>query len=138
MDLAQLELSKINDVLPRWWGILGLDEQTSFFDLLEYFLALEGPGPEEVKEAAATRINMLGLLPEPGFFDDPNEGQLRRRLEENRSLALRLANFSEHDRAKVDAALAAEEDNARRAELAESTAHAAAVSTRRRDGALSE
>ena len=117
VDRAQLELSKINDVLPRWWGIIGLDEQTSFFDLLEYFLALEGPSPEEVKEAAATRINMLGLLPDPGFFDDPNEKQLRRRLVENRSLALRLANFSEDDRTKVDAALAAEEDDARRAEL---------------------
>ena len=117
VERAQLELSEINDVLPRWWGIIGLDEQTSFFDLLEYFLALEGLGSEEVKEAAATRINMLGLLPDPAFFDDPNEGQLRRRLEENRSLALRLANFSEDDRTKVDAALAAEEDNARRAEL---------------------
>ena len=117
VERAQLELSEINDVLPRWWGIIGHDEQTSFFDLLDYFLALEGLAPEEVKEAAATRINMLGLLPDPGFFNDPNEGQLRRRLEENRSLVLRLANFSEDDQAKVDAALAAEKDNARRANL---------------------
>ena len=117
VERAQLELSEINDVLPRWWGIIGLNEQTSFFDLLDYFLVLEGLGPEEVKAAAASRINMLGLLPDPAFFDDPNERQLRARLEENRSLALRLANFSEDDRTKVDAALAAEEDNARRAEL---------------------
>ena len=117
VERAQLKLSEINDVLPRWWGIIGFDEQTSFSDLLDYFLALDGLDPEEVKDAAATRINMLGLLPDPAFFDDPNEKQLRNRLEENRSLALRLANFSEDDRAKVDAALAAEEDNARRAEL---------------------
>ena len=117
VERAQLELSEINDVLPRWWGIIGHDEQTSFFDLLDYFLALEGLAPEEAKEAAATRINMLGLLPDPAFFNDPNEGQLRRRLEENRSLVLRLANFSEDDQAKVDAALAAEKDNARRANL---------------------
>ena len=117
VERAQLELSEINDVLPRWWGIIGHDEQISFFDLLDYYLALEGLAPEEVKEAAATRINMLGLLPDPAFFNDPNEGQLRRRLEENRSHVLRLANFSEDDQAKFDAALAAETDNARRANL---------------------
>ena len=117
VERAQLELSEINDVLPRWWGIIGKDEQTSFFDLLDYFLALEGLGPEEVKEAAATSINMLGLLPNPALFDDPSEKQLRSQLEEIRSLALRLANFSEDDRTKVEAALGAEEDPARRAQL---------------------
>ncbi|MYK75273.1 MAG: hypothetical protein F4017_11925 [Acidimicrobiaceae bacterium] len=117
VERAQLELSKINDVLPRWWSIIGQDEQTSFFDLLDYFLALEGLGPEEVKEAAATSINMLGLLPDPALFDDPSEKQLRNQLEEIRSLALRLANFSEDDRTKVEATLAAEEDPARRTQL---------------------
>ena len=62
-------------------------------------------------------INMLGLLPHPALFDDPSEQQLRDQLAEIRSLALRLANFSEDDRAKVEAALAAEEDPARRAKL---------------------
>ncbi len=62
---AQLELSEINDVLPRWWGIIGKDEQTSFSDLLDYYLALKEHSSEEVKAAAATSINMLGLLPEP-------------------------------------------------------------------------
>ncbi len=117
IERAQLELSEVNDVLPRWWGIIGQDEQTSFSDLLDYFLALEGLGPEEVKEAAATSINMLGLLPDPALFDDPSEKQLRNQLEEIRSLALRLANFSEDDRTKVEAALAAEEDLARRTQL---------------------
>ena len=117
VERAQLELSEINDVLPRWWGIIGQDEQTSFFDLLDYFLALEGLGPEEVKEAAATSINTFGLLPDPALFDDPSEKQLRNQLEEIRSLALRLANFSEDDRTKVEAALAAEEDPARRTQL---------------------
>ena len=117
VERAQLELSEINDVLPRWWGIIGLDEQTSFFDLLDYFLALEGLGPDEVKEAAATSINRLGLLPDPALFDDPSEKQLRNQLEELRSLALRLANFSEDDRTKVEATLAAEEDIARRTQL---------------------
>lgn len=116
-ERAKSQLSKINDVLPLWWGIIGFDEQTSFSDLLDYYIALDGLSPEIIKEEAATRINMLGLLPDPAFFDDPREKQLRRRLEKNRSLALRLANFSENDRGKVDAALAAEENNARRAKL---------------------
>lgn len=114
---AQHELSEVNDVLPRWWRIVGFDEQISFSDLLDYYLALDGLSPDEVKTEAATRINMLGLLPDPAFFDAPGDRQLRRQLEENRSLALRLANFSEDDRSKVDAALAAEEDSARRADL---------------------
>lgn len=118
VDRAQLQLSEINDVLPRWWGIIGHpDEQISFFDLVDYFLALDGLGPEDVKTEAATRINMLGLLPDPGFFDEPGEKHLRARLAENRSLVLRLANFSEDDRAKVDSALIAEEDDSRRAQL---------------------
>lgn len=117
VERAQLHLSEINDVLPRWLGIIGSDDQISFFDLLDYFLALEGLEGDEVKTAAATKINMLGLLPDPGFFDDPSEKQLRARLDENRSLALRLANFSEDDRVKVDSALAAEQSDDRRAAL---------------------
>ena len=116
-ERARLKMLDVNEVLPRWWAIIGLDEQISFSDLLDYYLALDGLSPEEVRTAAADRINMLGLLPDPSFFDAPSEKQLRRQLEENRSLALRLANFSENDRAKVDAALAAEENNERRADL---------------------
>ncbi len=64
-----------------------------------------------------SRSTGSGLLPDPGFFDNPGEKQLRKRLEDNRTLALRLANFSEEDRQKVDKALAAETDTARRAAL---------------------
>lgn len=117
VERAQIEISEVNDVLPHWWGIVGFDEQISFSDLIDYYLALDGLSPEEVKAEAATRINMLGLLPDPSFFDAPSDRELRRQLQENRSLALRLANFTEDDRAKVDAALAAEEDSARRAHL---------------------
>ena len=133
VERAELESSDVNDVLPRWWGIVGLDEQISFSDLLDYYLALDGLSPEEVKTEAGTRINMLGLLPDPAFFDDPSEKQLRRQLEENRSLALRLANFSEDDRAKVDAALAAEENSARRAGL---RAHLRTLQKYRRGGEM--
>ena len=114
---AKLKLSEVNDVLPLWWDIIGSDELIALSDLLDYFLALDRVDPQDIAKAAATQINMLGLLPDRAFFDNPSERQLRSRLRENRSLALRLANFNEDDRAKVDAALAAEEDNARRAHL---------------------
>jgi hypothetical protein len=114
---AQHQFAEINDVLPRWWGIIGSDDQMSFYDLVDYYIALSGLDPEDVKTQAATEINMLGLLPDPAFLDDPSEKQLRTRLDQNRSLALRLANFSEDDRSKIDSALSAEKDEARRAQL---------------------
>ncbi len=117
VDRAQLKLSEVNDVLPRWWDIIRHDVSTSFSDLLDYFLALEDLDPDEVKDAAAININMLGLLPDPALFDDPNEKALSRKLKENRSLMLRLLNFSEDDRAKIDTALADEHDTTRRAKL---------------------
>ena len=40
------------------------DEQISFFDLVDYFLALDPLTDEEVKEEAALQINRLGLLPD--------------------------------------------------------------------------
>ncbi len=117
VDRAALQLTEVNDVLPRWWEIIGKDEQISFFDLVDYYLSLAPLNAESVKAQAALQINRLGLLPDPGFFDNPGEKQLRARLDENRGLALRLANFSEEDRQKVDKALADEEDALRRAEL---------------------
>jgi hypothetical protein len=133
VERAALKLTEINDVLPRWWEILGSDEQTSFFDLVDYFTALEPLAGELVKDQAALEINRLGLLPDPGFFDDPTEKALRDKLNENRSLALRLANFSEEDRQRVDDALTAEEDDDRRAEL---RAHLRDLQQFRRGGQL--
>jgi len=117
VERAALQFEAVNDVLPRWWGIIGNDEQISFYDLVDYYLALTPLEPPEAKEQAALQINRLGLLPDPGFFDNPNEAQLRTRLDDNRSLALRLANFSEEDRQKVDKALMEEPDAHRRTEL---------------------
>jgi hypothetical protein len=117
VERAIAQLDEVNDVLPRWWGIIGKDEQISFFDLVDYFLALEPLSPEDVKRESALQINRLGLLPDPAFFDNPAEKQLRARLDENRMLAQRLANFSEEDRQKVDRALADEIDPDRRAAL---------------------
>ena len=117
VERAVAQLDEVNDVLPRWWGIIGKDEQISFFDLVDYFLALEPLSPEDVKRESALQINRLGLLPDPAFFDNPAEKQLRARLDENRTLAQRLANFSEEDRQKVDKALADETDPDRRAAL---------------------
>lgn len=117
VDRATSHFEEVNDVLPRWWAIIGKDEQISFFDLVDYFLVLEPLAAEDAKRESALQINRLGLLPDPGFFDTPGEKQLRARLEENRTLVQRLANFSEEDRQKVDNALADEEDADRRADL---------------------
>ena len=118
VDRAAARFESINDVQPLWWEIIGGDEQISFFDLIDYFLALDPlTDNAEILVAAARQINRLGLLPDPSFFDNPSERQLRARLDDNRALALRLANFSEEDRQKVDRALADEPDASRRAEL---------------------
>jgi hypothetical protein len=117
VERAAVQFGEINEVLPRWWVIIGHDDQISFSDLLDYYLALSPLDGERIKEEAALQINRLGLLPDPGFFDNPGEKQLRARLDENRALALRLANFSEEDRQKVEDALAKETDNQQRAVL---------------------
>ena len=117
MERAATEFGEANEVLPRWWTIIGSDEQISFSDLVDYYLALAPLDGTTLRDQAAAQINRLGLLPDPGFFDSPGEKQLRKRLDDNRTLALRLANFSEEDRQKVDKALAAETDTDRRAEL---------------------
>lgn len=117
VERAVIKFSEPNDVLPRWWQIIGADEQMSFSDLADYFLTLRDLEGAALRDHAALQINRLGLLPDPSFFDGPSEKQLRKRLDDNRTIALRLANFSEEDRQKVDKALVAETDADRRAEL---------------------
>lgn len=117
VDLASVQFSEPNEVLPRWWQIIGRDDQISFSDLLDYYLVLAPLDGPVLRDQAALQINRLGLLPEAAFFDGPSEKQLRKRLDDNRTVALRLANFSEEDRQKVDKALAAELDLDRRKQL---------------------
>jgi hypothetical protein len=117
VERAIIKFSEPNEVLPRWWQIIGTDEQMSFSDLVDYFLTLRDLDSAELRDQAALQINRLGLLPDPTFFDGPSEKQLRKRLAENRGIALRLANFSEEDRQKVDKALLAETDADRRGVL---------------------
>ncbi|MFZ1490313.1 MAG: ATP-binding protein [Ilumatobacteraceae bacterium] len=117
VERAVIKFSEPNDVLPRWWLLIGADEQISFSDLVDYYLTLRDLEGATLRDQAALQINRLGLLPDPAFFDGPSEKQLRKRLDDNRNIALRLANFSEEDRQKVDKALVDETDADRRAEL---------------------
>lgn len=117
VDRAIVKFSEPNEVLPRWWEIIGVDDQMSFSDLVDYFLILRDLEGAELRDQAALQINRLGLLPDPTFFDGPSERQLRKRLADNRTIALRLANFSEEDRQRVDKVLLAETDEDRRAVL---------------------
>ena len=114
---AIIKFGEPNEVLPRWWQIIGADEQMSFSDLVDYFVTLRDLAGPELRDQAALQINRLGLLPDPTFFDGPSEKQIRKRLADNRTIALRLANFSEEDRQRVDKALLAEADADRRAVL---------------------
>jgi len=118
VERAVLGFSEPNDVLPLWWQIIGADDQISFSDLVDYFLTLRDLKGAALRDQAALQINRLGLLPDPAFFDSPSEKNLKKRVDDNRALALRLANFSEEDRQKVDKALLAEQDESRRAQLA--------------------
>jgi len=117
VDRAAVAASEANDVLPLWWKIIGDDDQVSFSDLVDYYLILSPLTGTEYRNQAAMQINRLGLLPDPSFFDSPSEQQLRKRLSDNRLVALRLANFSEEDRQKVDKTLMAESDATKRADL---------------------
>jgi hypothetical protein len=117
VERAVIKFSEPNDVLPRWWEIIGGDDQISFSDLVDYFLTLRDLEGAALRDEAALQINRLGLLPDPTFFDGPTEKQLRKRLDDNRAIAVRLANFSEEDRQKVDKALIDETDPNRRALL---------------------
>ncbi len=119
VERAIVKFSEPNEVLPRWWQIIGADDQISFSDLVDYFLTLRDLQGVELRDQAALQIHRLGLLPDPTFFDGPSEKQLRKRLADNRTIALRLANFSEEDRQRVDKALLAETEPDRRAMLRE-------------------
>lgn len=117
VERAVVKFSEPNEVIPRWWQIIGSDEQMSFSDLVDYYLALSPLEGADLRDQAALQVNRLGLLPDPAFFEGPSEKQLGKRLDDNRTVALRLANFSEEDRQKVDKALADEPDPERRADL---------------------
>ena len=119
VERAIVKFSESNEVLPRWWQIIGADDQMSFSDLVDYFLTLRDLEGAELRDQAAVQVNRLGLLPDPTFFDGPSEKQLRKRLADNRTIALRLANFSEEDRQRVDKVLLAETEPDRRATLRE-------------------
>jgi Helicase HerA, central domain len=133
IERAAAQFSEPNEVLPRWWTIIGKDDQMSLSDLVDYYLALAPLEGTDLRDQAALQINRLGLLPDPAFFNDPGEKQLRKRLDDNRSMVLRLANFSEEDRQRVDKALAAETDIQRRKQLRTRLRH---LQTYRRGGEL--
>jgi hypothetical protein len=117
VERAAAQFADLNDVLPMWWTVLRNDGQVSLSDLVDYYLGLAPLAGVELRDAAAVQINRLGLLPDPNFFNGANEPTLIKKLADNRDLALRLTNFSEEDRQRVEKALAQEPDDTRRAVL---------------------
>lgn len=117
VERAVAQFAELNNVLPMWWAVLRSDGQVSLSDLVDYYLGLAPLKGTELRDAAALQINRLGLLPDPNFFNGANEQALTKKLADNRDLALRLTNFSEEDRQRVEKALTQEPDATRRAEL---------------------
>ena len=60
---ATVKFSEPNDVLPRWWEVIGSDDQISFLDLVDYYMALSNLEGVALRDKAALQINRLGLLP---------------------------------------------------------------------------
>lgn len=59
VERAIVKLSEPNEVLPRWWHIIGGDDQMSFSDLVDYFLTLRDLEGAELRDQGALQINRL-------------------------------------------------------------------------------
>jgi hypothetical protein len=114
---AIAEFGETNDVQGRWWELLRADPRVSFRQLLDYYSALASLEPSEATTRASRELHRLGLLPDPALFDNPREAAVRRRLELNRELVVRLQTLTEKDRKVIAANIATEHDAAARNEL---------------------
>ena len=113
------EHADLNEVQGRWWKMLRSDARISFSQLLDYYSAL----PEETAgfvRQTSRELHRLGLLPDPGVFDNPKEAAIRRRLELNRDLVARLQTLTDKDRGIIAKNIANEQDAERKSTLTKS------------------
>lgn len=103
------EASK-NEVQLRWWHILDEDDSIGLGPLIDYYTALVGRTGEDYLDASSREVHHLGLLPDHGFFNDPRELAVRRRLETNRELSSRLQMLNARDRRRIGEVLRVERD----------------------------
>lgn len=117
---ALAEQAGQNEVQSRWWRMIREDERMSFGQSLDYYRALHELSQEDYVAHAGEYLYHLGLLPDPGFFDDPSESVLRRRLARNREFVRRVQTLTEQDRRLIATNIRAETDTAVRQRLNDS------------------
>jgi hypothetical protein len=101
-----------NDVQGAWWRILSEDHGIGLGQLVDYYLSLDGKQGEAYGAAAATELHRLGLLPDPGFFDDHRPKALEQRLAANKDLVTRLQTLTPKDRRVIKSVIDSEQDAA--------------------------
>lgn len=106
-----------NEVLGRWWTLLGRDSRISLGQLVDYYLALADRPPSDFRLQTSRQIHRLGLLPDAALFDNPAESAIRRRVELNRELLRRLEILTPQDRHAIAANIEAASDPETRARL---------------------
>jgi len=99
-----------NAVQSRWWRQLADDDSVGLAPLIDYYTALDGKTGDDFLDASSREIDHLGLLPDAGFFNDPHEAAIRRRLERNRELSTRLQMLNAQDRRRITEVLLNETD----------------------------
>jgi hypothetical protein len=120
---AQTGFAAENEVQARWWALLEKDDSISFGQLLDYYLALADLEPAELVARSSRELHRLGLLPDPAFFDSPEEAALRKRLQLNRDLVQRLQTFTDKDRKTAANNLATVTDPEERVRLNDALRH---------------
>lgn len=108
-----------NEVQTRWWGMLRNDPSIGLGQMVDYYLSLSTKTGAEFLAAASREIDLLGLLPDPGFFDSPSDRALHQRLEMNRDVIRRLQTLTPRDRRSIADVVNSEEDPEVRRQLAE-------------------
>lgn len=101
VDRALGEEAGLNDVQTRWWGQLAADDSIGLAQLAEYYLALKDKKGAEFLSASSREIFRLGLLPDPKFFNDGADRAMRKRLQANRDLVVRLQTLTPRDRKTI-------------------------------------
>jgi len=108
-----------NVVQERWWRMLEEDDAIGLGQLVDYYLALADKHGPEFLMAASREIYLLGLLPDPSFFDNPTDRALQSRLELNRDLLRRMQMLTPRDRRAITDAVNSEQEPAVKQELSE-------------------
>jgi len=108
-----------SEVQSRWWRRLDADDSVGLAPLIDYYTALAGKTGHDFLDASSREIHHLGLLPDPEFFNDPQEAAVQRRLDRNRELSSRLQMLNAQDRRRITDVLQAETDNDARKALQE-------------------